>query len=273
MSAAPVPTDDTARRAALLADLAAEDAELDALVAGLDAPGWARPTPAAGWSIAHQIGHLTWTDRVARLAATDPAAFAAELQAALPRIATYVDDTAAEFAARPPAELLAAWREGRNALSAALADVPSGTRLPWFGPPMSPASMATARLMETWAHGQDVADALGVTRTPTDRLRSVAHLGVRTRDFAYAANDRTPPTQPFRVELTAPSGAVWTWGPADAAQRVSGPALDFCLRVTQRRHRADLALVAEGPDADAWLDIAQAFAGRPGPGRPPEGAP
>jgi uncharacterized protein (TIGR03084 family) len=60
---------------------------------------------------------------------------------------------------------------------------------------------------------------------------------------------------------------MWTWGPDDALQRVTGPAVDFCLLVTQRRHRDDLALVAEGVDADAWLDIAQAFAGPPGEGR------
>jgi uncharacterized protein (TIGR03084 family) len=128
--------------------------------------------------------------------------------------------------------------------------------------------MATARLMETWAHGQDVADALAIARTPTARLRHIAHIGVRTRDFAYAVNDRTPPAEPFRVELTGPGGDTWAWGPEDAAQRVTGPALDFCLRVTQRRHRDDLALVAVGADADAWLDIAQAFAGPPGTGRP-----
>ena len=253
--------------AELLADLIAEGDDLDTLVADLPAAEWARPTPSAGWTIAYQIAHLAWTDGVATLSATDADAFAAELQAALPRIGTFVDDAAAEGAAVAPAELLARWRTGRSALAGALADVPAGTKLPWFGPPMSPASMATARLMETWAHGQDVADALAVTRPPTARLRHVAHIGVRTRDFAYAVNDRTPPAEPFRVELTAPGGGLWTWGPDDATQRITGPALDFCLRVTQRRHRDDLSLVATGPDADAWLDIAQAFAGPPGAGR------
>jgi uncharacterized protein (TIGR03084 family) len=254
--------------AALLADLAAEGEDLDALVADLPAAEWARPTPAAGWTIAHQLAHLAWTDDVALLAATDAEAFAAKLQAALSRIATFVDDAAAEGAAIAPPQLLTRWRAGRAALAGALADVPPGTKLPWFGPPMSPSSMATARLMETWAHGQDVADALAITRTPTARLRHIAHIGVRTRDFAYAANDRTPPAEPFRVELTGPGGDTWAWGPEDAAQRVSGPALDFCLRVTQRRHRDDLALVAGGVDADAGLGIAQAIAGPPGTGRP-----
>ena len=116
---------------------------------------------------------------------------------------------------------------------------------------MSVTSMVTARLMETWAHGQDVADALGATRIPTDRLRHIAHLGFRTRDFAYAARGLTPPASPFRVELVAPDGSTWAHGPEDASDRVSGSALDFCLLVTQRRHRDDVDLVATG-DADEW---------------------
>jgi uncharacterized protein (TIGR03084 family) len=130
-------------------------------------------------------------------------------------------------------------------------------------------SMATARIMETWAHGLDIADALGIDRPATTRLRHVAHISVRTRDFAFNVNGRTPPPEPFRVELDAPDGTTWSWGPEDAAQRIVGSALDFCLVATQRRHRLDTDLVAHGPDADAWLDIAQAFAGVPGPGRQP----
>jgi uncharacterized protein (TIGR03084 family) len=127
--------------------------------------------------------------------------------------------------------------------------------------------------METWAHAQDVTDALGVEHLSGAALRQVAYLGVRTRDFAYVLHDRTPPPEAFRVELHAPDGELWTWGPDDAAQLVTGPAVDFCLLVTQRRHRADLALTATGNDADAWLDIAQAFAGPPGGGRAATGGP
>jgi uncharacterized protein (TIGR03084 family) len=251
----------------VLADLTAETSELDQLVAGLPEDDWRRPTPAAGWTVATQIAHLAWTDDVATLAATDAVAFAAALQEALAEFDSYVDRAAAEWSLQPTPELLAVWREGRQRLAAALLAVPDGTKLPWFGPPMSATSMATARLMETWAHAQDVYDTLGVARAATDRLRHVAHIGVRTRDFAYLVRDRAAPSEPFRIELVGPSGDVWTWGPEDARQRVSGPALDFCLLVTQRRHRDDLALVAEGADADEWLDIAQAFAGPPGDGR------
>jgi len=127
--------------------------------------------------------------------------------------------------------------------------------------------MATARLMETWAHGLDVADALGVRQPATARLQSIAHIGVRTRDFAFAINGLAPPADPFRVELAAPDGSAWTWGPEDASQRVTGSAEDFCLLVTQRRPPAALDVSAEGDDAARWLTIAQAFAGPPGPGR------
>jgi uncharacterized protein (TIGR03084 family) len=127
--------------------------------------------------------------------------------------------------------------------------------------------MATARLMETWAHGLDIADALGVRRQATARLRSIAHLGVRTRDYAFAVNEQAPPIEPFRVELRAPDGATWAWGPAGAAQRVTGSAEDFCYLVTQRRPLSSLDIVVEGDDAKRWLAIAQAFAGPPGTGR------
>jgi uncharacterized protein (TIGR03084 family) len=254
---------------ALVADLRAEGDEIDALVRALPPNEWSRPTPAAGWTVAHQIAHLGWTDERALLAATDPEGFQAEFagyasraDAGLDRV---VDAEASRLAQRP--DLLDWWRTGRDNLAATLLALPEGTKLPWYGPPMSAASMATARLMETWAHGQDVADALGVRRTPTARLRHVAHIGVRTRDFAYLVRGKQPPAEQFRVELMGPGDELWTWGPEDAAQRVTGPALEFCLLVTQRVHRADTALVAVGEDADAWLDIAQAFAGPPGTGR------
>lgn len=253
----------------VVADLEAESAQLDTLVAGLDDAGWATPTPAPGWTIAHQIAHLAWTDEVAAIAATDPDRFGALLSEAASSVATYVDDAAEAGAAAPADEILAGWRAARERLADALREVPAGVKIPWFGPPMSAASMATARLMETWAHGLDVADALGVPVVPTDRIRSVAHIGVRTRDFAYIVNGRTPPAEPFHYALTAPSGEIWTWGPDDASNSVRGPALDFCFLVTQRRALADLALELIGPDAVEWSGIAQCFAGPPGPGREP----
>ncbi|MFH8711758.1 TIGR03084 family metal-binding protein [Streptomyces zaomyceticus] len=258
--------------AVVLDDLSEESEALDLLVRELGEDRWGTPTPAPGWTVAHQIAHLAWTDRAALLAATDAEAFAAETEKALAAPDRFVDEGAEEGAKLPPAELLARWREGRERLQEALRAVPAGARFPWYGPPMSAPAMATARLMETWAHGQDVADALGVVRPPTARLRHVAWIGHRARDYAFLVRGLPVPAEPFRVELVAPDGEMWAYGPEDAGQRVTGPALDFCLLVTQRVHRDDTALVAEGPDAEHWLTVAQAFAGPAGPGRPAEGA-
>ena len=251
----------------IVADLRAESDELDALVAPLSADRWADPTPAPGWTIAHQIAHLLWTDRVALTSVTDEARFADALAAAAADPIGFVDAGAEEVAATSPAELLADWRVTRGRLHDALLAVPDGRKLPWFGPPMSAASMATARLMETWAHGLDVADAVGVERPATERLRSIAHIGVRTRDYAFSVNNLAAPAEPFLVELRGPGGDTWAWGPPDAAQRVTGSAEDFCFLVTQRRPLRTLDITAHGPDAQRWLEIAQAFAGPPGPGR------
>ncbi|MFD9390388.1 TIGR03084 family metal-binding protein [Streptomyces sp. NPDC060000] len=256
----------------VLDDLRAESDELDRLVAELSPERWTLPTPAPGWTVAHQIAHLAWTDHSSALAVTDQDAFAREVEKALAAPGDFVDNGAQEGAEKPPGRALADWRAGREALSDALRKAPAGASFPWYGPPMSAASMATARLMETWAHGQDVADALGAVLAPTDRLRHIVRLGVRTRDFAFGLHGLSTPFEEFRVELSGPSGELWTYGPEDATDRVTGSALDFCLLVTQRAHRADLALRAEGSDADHWLDIAQAFAGPPGSGRPPKGA-
>lgn len=251
----------------IVVDLRVESDDLDALVAPLATDRWAGLTPAPGWTIAHQIAHLWWTDQVALTAVIDAAGFADVVAAAMADPTGFVDAAAEELAITPPTELLTKWRLTRGRLHEALLTVTDSRKLPWFGPPMSAASMATARLMETWAHGLDVADALGVQRPATTRLRSIARLGVRTRDYAFMVNNLAPPTEPFLVELGAPDGDTWSWGPLDAKQRVTGSAEDFCFLVTQRRALSALGVTAAGDDAQRWLEIAQAFAGPPGLGR------
>jgi uncharacterized protein (TIGR03084 family) len=255
----------------VLADLAAESERLDALVARLPEDGWRTPTPAEGWDVATQVAHLAWTDEAAHAAATDKQAWDELVLSAIADPGGFVDLVALEGGRIEPDLLLARWRTARAALACALREVPDGERMPWFGPPMSPTSMATARFMETWAHSLDVHEALGAEPEVTDRIRHVAHLGVRTRDFAFSVHELPAPAEEFRVALKAPSGETWAWGPEDAPQSVTGTAYDFCLLVTQRRHRADTGLAATGADADRWLDIAQAFAGPPGGGREARG--
>jgi uncharacterized protein (TIGR03084 family) len=251
----------------VLSDLTAEGDRLEALVAPLAPEQWRTPTPAAGWDVATQVAHLAWTDEVAVKAATDKVAWDEEVMGAIGNPEGYVDEMALTGGAVDPAELLARWRTARVALVKTLSEVPDGEKLPWFGPPMSPTSMATARLMETWAHSLDVHEALGAEPEVTDRIRHIAHLAVRTRNYSFANRGLEKPAEEFRIELVAPSGEVWTYGPQDAAQTVTGPAYDLCLLATRRVSRDRTALVATGPEADQWLDIAQCFAGPAGAGR------
>lgn len=253
----------------VLADLAAEGDRLDELVTPLDAAGWRTPTPAEGWDVAHQIAHLAWTDETAVAAATDTSAWQAAVREALADPEGFVDSSAAAGAAAPPERLLDRWRRARATLATTLSGLPEGARIPWYGPPMSAMSMATARFMETWAHARDVAEALGVPLPPDDRVRHVVHLGVRTRGYSFANRGLEAPASDVLVVLTLPSGEVLRLGPTDAAQTVTGSAYDFALLVTRRLHRADADLLADGPDAEAWLDLAQAFAGPAGAGRAP----
>lgn len=255
--------------AELLTDLEAESADLDAAVAFLSAADWATLTPAEGWDVQDTITHLHLTDLDAVTALVDSRAIRGRYEVFLEDPDRYVDRLVEAHRGRAPDELLTRWREGRQELMTAFGRTAPQVRVPWFGPAMSVISFATARIMETWAHGQDVADALGRDRTPTRRLRHVAEIGVRARPFSYANAGRTLPCHPLHVRLHAPDGEVWAWGPDEAVDRVEGPALDFCLLVTRRRHRDDLALEATGPLAQEWLGIAQAFAGPSGAGRSP----
>ncbi len=261
-------TDPKSRLEEVLADLQVEGDHLESLVAPLSDDQWRMPTPAQGWDVATQISHLAWTDEAAVLAATDKDGWDAVVLKAIEDPDGFVDAKALEGATVVPSELLARWRQTRPALAKTLREVPPGEKLPWFGPPMSPTSMATARFMETWAHGLDVAEALGAQPHRTDGVRHVVFLGTIARGFAFLTHSLPVPEQDVFVSVTLPSGAAWEHGDPAAENAVRGSAYDFALRLTQRRHRGDLDLVATGPVADQWLDIAQAFAGPPGAGRP-----
>lgn len=264
----------------VLADLQEESAYVESLLADLDEAGWRTATPAEGWDVATTVAHLLWTDEssVKAIAGTllvngeaDKEPWDALVMDAFGDPTGFVDTAALTIAkTHTGTELLERWRASKAALAAALRTVPDGQKLMWFGPPMAPASMATARLMETWAHGLDVADAVGAAHSVTDRIRHVVSIGFRTRNFAFAQNGLEAPAEPIRLELTLPSGAPLVFGPDDATQTVTGSAYDFAALATQRVHRDDTDLVATGADAETWLTIAQAFAGPTGGGRAPK---
>lgn len=256
---------------ALCKDLAAEHEDLDSIVSSIGGEQWDIDTPAPGWTVRDQISHLAFFDEQALLATTDPEAFLAAL-AAVTDADAFMNDPLRAARSWEPDAVLEWWRKERSALVLAFREADPKRRIPWFGPPMSPASFISARLMETWAHGQDVVDALGVERDPTERLKHVVHLGVRARRNSYAANGLEMPDGEVMVELRSPAGAKWTWNESDNeldGDRITGSALDFCLVVTQRRHLDDTDLVVAGPLATGWMERAQAFAGPPGAGRRP----
>lgn len=253
---------------ALLDELRTESSRLVALLDGLDAEDWDTTTPSPGWSVRDQVSHLAYFDDAANVAIRTPSRFRIDAAELMKDGMGFPDLIAARYRPVTSGDLLAWFTRSRQDLLGTFADAEPRDRAPWYGPDMSVASSVTARLMETWAHGQDIYDALNVVHPTSPGLRSIAHLGVSTFAFVHTLNGREVPTTPVRIDLTAPdSSEVWSWGPRDADNTVSGPAEDFALLVTQRRHLADTALSVTGPVAESWMEIAQAFAGAPGPGR------
>ena len=251
----------------VLADLEAEQAALDAVMASVQDDAWQMQTASVRWSVADQLGHLAYFDRTAAQAIVDPDGFTAGAQALMGQIAGGDLDamdvaTLTAFRAMTPAELLTQWRAARGELSAAGQTLTNDRRVIWYGPSMGSKSFLTARLMECWAHGQDIVDAVDATRPASDRLLHIAQLGFITRGWSYKNRGLEMPDVDVRVELTSPTGALWTFGPDDASEFVRGSAEDFCLVVTQRRsvHATELTTSPVGLD---WMERAQVFAGPP----------
>ena len=258
----------------LVEDLYHERMANQAVLEAIAAATWDNPSPAEGWLLRDCVVHLAETDDSATRNVEDRDRPPAAPTGRRGRRPDGVLTTAmVSWRRRDPADVLQWYRDANDRLVAALRGLTGDERLPWAGRPMGARSFTTARLMEHWSHGLDIHDAANVAPTDTDRLESIARLGWMTRDFSYTNRGLTPPETPLRVELTAPSGATWTFGPDDAPDRITGPAGDFCRVVTQRIHPTDTALDATGPHAAEFLTIAQAFAGPSGPGRPPKGSP
>jgi uncharacterized protein (TIGR03084 family) len=242
-------------------DLKAEHEALEAVLLDLDEKQWMTMTPSPGWNIKDQICHLAYFDGRVALSVVDPGAFNRHLEEVMTDMNGFIktlDDLGKDLSIP---ELLDWWQQERKKMLAAYAGIGPKDRLVWYGPPMSALSSATARLMETWAHGQDVFDALGLKRTHTDRLRHIAHLGVTTFGWSYINRGLDIPKKQVRVELTAPTGDIWIWGPEAASDKITGPAEDFCLVVSQRRHVDDTRLDVAGDIARDWISKAQCFAG------------
>jgi uncharacterized protein (TIGR03084 family) len=247
-------------------DLVAEADELHAFLGTLEQEDWGRPTAFKGWTPWDVVAHLHFYDRVSLVSLEGREAFAARRDALVKELlggATNAELARREFGDLPPAALRERWIDTCREMARQLGESPPERRLPWFGPDMGVRMFTTARLMETWAHGQEVYDLMGAERVPTDRLRHIATLGVKTFGWTFANRRLEPPGPPPYVRLVAPSGAIWEWNEPREGECVRGDALDFCQVVTQTRSVADTRLEVVGPVATRWMSIAQCFAGPP----------
>ena len=242
-----------------------ESAALHALVADLDDADFARKTAFKDWTINDVLTHLHFWNQAADLSLTDEAKFGeflAKVMGAMPTMGlrAFENDWYGGLAGR---DLLHTWRAFYEDMAERWANEDPQRRLKWAGPDMSARSSITARLMETWAHGQEVYDLLGVRRQNTDRIKNIAHLGVATYSWTFANRKLIEPGPAPYVRLTAPSGAQWEWNAPDERNMVSGSAEEFCQVVTQTRNIADTDLMVTGVPAEQWMAIAQCFAGPP----------
>jgi uncharacterized protein (TIGR03084 family) len=253
----------------LCTDLGAETGVLHRMLDHLAAADWQMATPAPGWSIADQVTHLAYFDEAVVRAITEPETFLEERDHALADVNAFTDEVARRYRDLSGPEIRTWFDQTRKRLTDIFIGTEPSARVQWYGSDMSAASALTARIMETWAHGQDIADALGLQHSATSALRHVAHIGAGTFANSFRARGLGVPDADVYVSLAAPAGGVWEWGTPSSADHVFGPAEEFCLVVTQRRHLADTNLEITGETARTWMEHAQAFAGPPGPGRMP----
>jgi len=248
----------------IVAALAEQQDELAGLLAHLEEAGWARPSACEGWSVADVVLHLAQTNEMAVGSARG------HLPAVMDRLAeglppaTDVDDGADKMVAKErhagPAAIHERWQQSCADLRAALLDCQPGDRLLWMVGDLAARTLGTTRLAESWIHTGDVAAGLGVDLEPADRLQHVARLAWRTIPYAFTKEGLEPPG-PVAFELTAPSGAEWTFRPeGDAPTVIRGPGYDLCRVASRRVSPAETALTAEGPDADAVLALVRTWA-------------
>ncbi|NNN22219.1 MAG: TIGR03084 family protein [Acidimicrobiales bacterium] len=252
-----------------LRDLSSEVHELSSLLGEIDLAAWKKITPSTPWSIQDSIGHLAYFDRVQALAIEEAGAF----QTIVERFVNYVGDPMEEHLkmsrSQDPSETLTWWKSSSTLMRGAFQNLEGFEKLPWFGPPMRAISALRARVMETWAHGQDIYDALGLKREATPRIYHVVHLGHRTVGWSFLSHGLEAPKDGIRFEIHANDGKIWEFGDPSCQDVIITSALDLALLVTQRRHRDDLTIEATGDNAKKWVEIAQVFAGPSGTGRKP----
>jgi uncharacterized protein (TIGR03084 family) len=251
----------------ILKDLKAEQEYLDQFLSTLTEAQWHLPTPAEGWTVRDSLSHIAHIDEVATALMrgdTTPLGIAAKV------LGKFTEIGVEKGRGMKCSQLILWWREARSRMMEELAKCDPKQRIPWFARPMGAKAFATARLMETWAHGLDCFDAVGIGPEDKDRLRHVALLAYMARSFAYQVNGLSMPDTPLRLELFLPSGQLWAMGEENAANRIRGKAGEFCRVAVRRRHWKDMSLEVKGDEAKRFIEIVQTYAGPPGPGRKPK---
>lgn len=247
-------------------DFRQESRVLAAVLDPLSDAEFEQPTLFKGWTINDVIGHLHMFNSAAETTLRSAAAFQdffAPIAAALADGKTLLQSQYPWLDGLSGQALLEAWRSGAERCADAYARAEPKQRVKWAGPDMSALSSITARQMETWAHGQEVFDALGKTRTEQDRIRNIAHLGVSTYGWTFVNRGLPVPEPAPHVRLTGPSGAVWEWNEDQPGNAVIGNAVAFAQVVTQVRNIDDTDIQTSGEAARAWMSMAQCFAGPP----------
>ncbi len=246
-------------------DFLDESEALNALLAPLTDDDFEAVTQFKGWTINNIIRHLHVWNIAADLSLSDEAAFTDFIAAMASGIrgGRLPDFEAAYLEGLSGQKLCAAWVQHFEGMAERFASAEPKLRVKWVGPDMSVISSITARLMETWAHGQAIYDVLGIERVDEDRIGNIVRLGVNTYGWTWKNRRIEPPGPIPYLCLTAPSGAIWDFGEASAAERIEGSATEFCQIVTQTRNVADTSLNVTGDVANQWMAIAQCFAGPP----------
>ena len=243
------------------ADFFEESEALHDVLADVQGSDWDTVTQFKDWTLNDVLVHLHFWNGMADLSLRDEAAFQARVGEAFNRIQRDGFRATENEIIRPRgAELRDAWRDLYTDMGKHWADLDPKQRVKWVGPDMSVRSSITARQMETWAHGHEVFDVLGVQRFETDRIKNIVVLGINTFGWAYKVNRREVPEAMPQVILTAPSGAIWEFG-EPGEDRIVGSAVEFAQVVTQTRNIGDCSLKVSGPVASEWMSMAQCFAG------------
>lgn len=241
----------------ILSDLVAEQQYQDQFLQKTNIRDWKLKTPAPGWTIQDTVSHLASFEEYAYNALEEGGSRLAESS----QYGTHAEFTLAALIpgrAMRPQDVIEWWREARAKVVDSLSRKSPSDRVPWFAGEMSAKTFATARLMETWAHGLDIHKTHGAEPEDTPRLRHIAWLAWKTLPYAFEAAGQ-PYEQPVRVEVIGPAYSKYIFGPTDTDQVIKGTAGEWCRVAVRRRSADDTALKAQGAVAEMALKVVRAY--------------